>query len=128
MVKSQKKILHHDADSYAVFKANNSSPICQLFYGKIENLYKCSFCKELTKVREPFLFIRLNLPEFQGRGVENIRLENLMEEEFEKKSIFKSEERWECGNCQKDLLATTWKKISKCPKNFVHSIQKVFQF
>lgn len=101
--------INSESDSWDVHVSRNSSPIVDIFTGILYSSINCPNCGHTEKVRDPFVFLSLEIP----RRFASIKLENCLAK-FSQRETLNAKNKWKCESCKKMVCATKEMGVEKC--------------
>lgn len=100
-----------ESDSWDVHVSRNSSPIVDTFHGILYSSIICTSCKHIEKVREPFVFLSIEIPRKFG----SIKLQTCLQN-FSRRESLGWRNKWRCGSCKKMVSPMKEIGVEKCGK------------
>lgn len=97
------------SDGWQVHVSRNASPIVDIFHGILYSCIICPSCGHIEKVREPFVFLSIEIP----RKFSSVKLESCLAK-FSQKETLDSDNKWHCEKCKKMVCATKEMGVEKC--------------
>jgi ubiquitin C-terminal hydrolase len=98
-----------DMDSWEAHLARNSSPIVDLFHGRLYSSLECPLCGNVEAVHDPFVFLSLNIP---GRR-SSVALRDCLAS-FSECDVLDARNKWKCEKCGKKVRATKKMGVKCC--------------
>ena len=99
-----------DMDSWQLHNAKNSSPIQDLFHGRLFSSIHCSECNNVECVYDPFMFLSVPVPKVSHGSVQLIDCLN----SFSQEDRLDSKNKWRCPKCNKLVCATKRMGVDAC--------------
>lgn len=98
-----------NSDSWDVHVSRNSSPIVDIFHGVLYSSISCPECKRVEKVRDPFMFLSLDIPRLRF----NVKLNDCLSS-FCQKETLDERNKWKCEGCKNMVKATKEMGVERC--------------
>jgi ubiquitin C-terminal hydrolase len=97
-------------DSWEAHLAKNSSPIVDLFHGRLYSSLECPLCHNIEAVHDPFVFLSLTIP---GRKMLSVTLKDCLAS-FSECDVLDARNKWKCEKCGKKVRATKKMGVKCC--------------
>ncbi|KAH0786417.1 Clan CA, family C19, ubiquitin hydrolase-like cysteine peptidase [Histomonas meleagridis] len=108
---TENETVSSNADSWSLYLSKNSSPIMDLFSGKLYSRINCNLCGYSSIVHELFMFLSLSVP---SRAEKSIKLIDCIKF-FLKEEQLDESNKWKCEKCNHYVKATKKIEIEQCP-------------
>ena len=109
-----------DPDSWQVYLAKNSSPIVNLFSGKLYSSIECPNCGNVEAVFDPFVFLSVPIPK---RSFSGTTLQKCLDS-FCTSDTLDADNKWRCDKCHQKVQATKKTGIQECAQVLIIHLKR----
>ncbi|OHT11306.1 hypothetical protein TRFO_19286 [Tritrichomonas foetus] len=108
-----------EPDSWDVHISRNSSPIVDLFHGKLYSSISCPECGRVESVHDPFMFLELEIP----RKFSAVKLNDCLKS-FSQCDVLDADNKWKCEGCKNMVCATKEMGIDQCAEILIIHLKR----